>query len=71
LNEQVLEGTIVAPIYTIDGEKRRALALYKKYHGKLEETLNDVVYIKTIELAPVAAGTQANESTTRKLPLIY
>ena len=71
LNGQVLEGTVVAPIYTFDGQKRRNLALYKKYHGKLDETLADVVYIKTIELAPAAAATQANESTTRKLPLIY
>jgi len=72
LNDQTIEGTVVAPIYTNNGDKRRTLALYKKYHGKLDETLKDLVYITSIELAPpTAAVIEANEKKTKKLPLIY
>jgi hypothetical protein len=71
LNGQTIEGTVVAPIYTFDGNKRRALALYKKYKGKLDETLKDLVYIDSITLQASAVTTQLNEKKTTKLPLIY
>ena len=75
LNDQTIEGTVVAPIYTADSAsppKRRTLALYKKYHGKLDETLKDITYITAIELTPpTPAILEANEKKTRRLPLIY
>ncbi|MCL2640437.1 MAG: hypothetical protein FWD53_06305, partial [Phycisphaerales bacterium] len=72
LNDQTLEGTVVAPIYTLNNDKRHTLALYKKYHGKLDETLNDITYITSIELTPPTATIiEANEKKTKKLPLIY
>ena len=68
-NGQKVQGGVVGPIYMIDSAgKKHALALYKKYKGKLDETLKDVAYIKTIELkGPGNAG----ETRTGKLPLIY
>ena len=69
VNGQKIEGGVVAPIYMLDAAgKKHALALYKKYKGKLDETLKDVAYIKTIELK--GAG-NAGETRTGKLPLIY
>ena len=70
LNDQTIEGPVLAPIYTVDGQKTRTLALYKKYKGKLDETLKDLVYIKTITLTPAdPAATPPPQS--KKLPLIY
>ena len=51
-----------------DAGKKHALALYKKYKGKLDETLKDVAYIKTMELKGPG---NAEEKQTGKLPLIY
>ena len=69
VNGQKVEGGVVAPIYMLDAAgKKHALALYKKYKGKLDETLKDVAYIKSIELK--GAG-NAGETRTGKLPLIY
>ena len=69
-NEQVVEGTTVAPIYVFDGDKNHSLALYKKYKGKLDETLKDLVYIKSISLRETGDAVRANEGKTTKLPLI-
>ena len=72
LNGQVAEGAVVAPIYLLSGDKRLSLALYKKYKGKLDQTLKDLVYIRTIELEPPQPGdvnTDAPKATT-KLPLL-
>jgi hypothetical protein len=69
VNGQKVQGGVVGPIYMTDtAAKKHALALYKKYKGKLDETLKDVAYIKTIELK--GAG-NAGETRTGKLPLIY
>ena len=69
VNGQTVEGGVVAPIYAVDDAgKKHALALYKKYKGKLDETLKDVAYIKTMELK--GSGI-AEEKRTGKLPLIY
>ena len=70
VNGQVIAGGVVAPVYLFDGTKDRTLALYKKYKGTLDETLNDLVYIKSITFnapAPTAAGTAGK---TTKLPLL-
>ncbi len=69
VNDQKIEGPVVAPIYVNDGEKIHAYALYKKYKGKLDETLKDVIYIKSIALRDDAAKVEAKKFTT-KLPLI-
>jgi len=69
LNDQTMEGTIVAPIYFVDGAKSRTLALYKHYKGNLDETLKDLVYISAITLSPPAPTAPA-EQTTTKLPLL-
>jgi hypothetical protein len=70
LNDQVIEGTIVAAVYCADTDKSRTLALYKSYKGNLDETLKDLVYITSVTLEPgaTAAGTQPKRST--KLPLL-
>jgi hypothetical protein len=69
INGQTVEGGVVGPIYVLDtAEKKHALALYKKYKGKLDETLKDVAYIKSMELK--GAGI-TEEKRTGKLPLIY
>jgi hypothetical protein len=70
LNGQVIEGGAVAPIYFADGLKARQFALYKKYKGKLDETLKDLVYIKTIVLQESPAAARANDGKTAHLPLI-
>ncbi len=71
VNGQTLEGTVVAPINVFDGQTEHHLALYKKYKGKLDETLQDVVYVKSISLhPPTAEMAAANEAKTTKLPLI-
>jgi hypothetical protein len=69
LNGQVMEGTVVAPIYFADGAKSRTLALYKHYQGKLDETLKDVVYITAISLNSPSPTMPATPATT-KLPLL-
>lgn len=71
VNGQTVAGGVVAPIYIVENGtgKRRALALYKKYKGKLDETLKDVAYIRTVELKGGGVGTEAGRE--RKLPLIY
>jgi hypothetical protein len=69
-NDQSIEGPVVAPIYTHDGKKRRTLALYKKYKGKLDETLTDLTYIQSITLTP-QDPTTAPTPNSKKLPLIY
>lgn len=69
LNDKSIEGGVVAPIYIDDGRKPRALALYKKYKGQLDQSLADVAYIKTIELQPGSAAA-VGSGKTRKLPLI-
>jgi hypothetical protein len=68
LNDQVMEGTVVAPIYFQDGAKSRTLALYKHYKGKLDETLKDVVYIKSITLSPPEVAAESGQTT--HLPLL-
>lgn len=71
INGQVVEGGVVAPIYFLDGTKTRTLALYKKYKGKLDETLKDLVYIRAVSLEPPGSEmTAANEKKTTKLPLL-
>jgi hypothetical protein len=71
LNDQVIEGTIVAPIYAEDGGKERTLALYKTYKGNLDETLKDLVYIKTVTLdGPATQGAATRGPTTTKLPML-
>lgn len=70
LNDQVIEGAVVAPIYLYDGTKERTLALYKKYKGKLDETLKDLVYVKSIALHETGDIVRENEGKTTKLPLI-
>ncbi|HUO11003.1 MAG TPA: hypothetical protein VM008_22070 [Phycisphaerae bacterium] len=71
VNGQKVEGGVVAPIYVLeDGTgRKRALALYKKYKGKLDETLKDVAYIKTMELK--GDGAKGEGLGSGKLPLIY
>jgi hypothetical protein len=68
LNDQVMEGTVVAPIYFVDGAKSRTLALYKHYKGNLDETLKDLVYITSITLTPPAPT--ADNGQTTHLPLL-
>lgn len=70
LNDQQIEGTVVAPIYCFDGAKVHHLALYKKYQGQLDETLKDIVYIKTITLRESETVSAVNERKTTKLPLL-
>lgn len=70
LNEQIIEGTVVAPIFCFDGNQRHALALYKKYHGPLDETLENVVYIKSITLHKPDPTRAAHQKKTTKLPLL-
>ena len=70
LNDQLVEGAVVAPIHVFDGQKNHSLALYKKYKGKLDETLNDLVYIKAVSLRETGDVTRANDGKTTKLPLI-
>ena len=69
LNDQQIEGTVVAPIYVNDGKKIHNYALYKKYKGKLDETLADLIYIKNITLHG-DAQIVADKKLTTKLPLI-
>jgi len=70
LNGQVITGPVVAPVYVYDGNKTRTLALYKKYKGKLDETLENVVFIESIKLSTPEVVTTAAEKRTRKLPLL-
>ena len=70
VNGQQITGTVVAPIYVFDGDKIHSYALYKKYKGKLDETMADVVYIKRIVLSGDAATIAADKKLTTKLPLI-
>ena len=70
VNNQVIEGAVVAPIYFADGLKSRRFALYKKYKGPLDQTLKDLVYIKTIVLQDPPAATRTSDSKTTRLPLI-
>lgn len=66
-NGQSLEGTVLGLIYLDDAAKTRTLTLYKEYRGTLDETLKDLVYIKSIQLDPAPAST---EKKTTKLPLL-
>lgn len=68
-NDQTIEGGVVAPIYLLAKDKPYSLALYKKYKGKLDETLKDLVYIRSVEFTSPAEA--AASKTTRTLPLIY
>ena len=71
LNDQTIEGSLVAPVYVSDGKVTKTLALYKKYKGKLDETLKDLVYIQALVLDPPAADAIArNDKLTTKLPLL-
>lgn len=71
VNGQQIEGTVVAPIYFVDGAKARTLALYKMYKGKLDETLKDLVYITAITFDPPASNASASQpAPTTKLPLL-
>jgi hypothetical protein len=67
-NDQVIEGTVVGLIYIAGTDKTRTLTLYKQYKGNLDDTLKDLVYIKTIELDP--APPAAEQKTTTHLPLL-
>ena len=66
-NDQVVEGTVVAPIYFADGAKSRTLALYKKYKGETGESLKDLVYVTSVVLDPIPASRTVE---SRKLPLL-
>lgn len=70
LNGQSMEGTVVAPIYFMDGSKTRTLALYKHYKGNLDETLKDLVYIAVIELGGASGLSSPADHATTKLPLL-
>ena len=70
LNEQVIDGTIDAEVDSFDGDKLRRLALYKKYKGKLDETLADLVYIRTVTLRESDVVNAINDKKTTKLPLL-
>lgn len=71
VNGQQIEGTVVAPIYFVDGAKARTLALYKMYKGKLDETLKDLVYITAITFDPPANNASTTRpATTTKLPML-
>ena len=70
LNDQIIEGPVVAPVFCFDGNKTHNLALYKKYKGKLDETLADVAYIQSLTLRASDAVTTANAKKTTKLPLL-
>ena len=70
LNDQVIEGTIVAPVYQSDGVKSRTLALYKHYKGNLDDTLKDLVYITSIQLDSTPANIATNDQRTTRLPLL-
>jgi hypothetical protein len=63
-NDQVIEGTIVAPIYVEDTGKERTLALYKNYKGNLDETIKDLVYITSVTLDGPATQTAATQPQT-------
>jgi hypothetical protein len=72
VNGQTVEGGVVAPVYVVEENgKRHSLALYKKYKGKLDETMGDVAYIKSIELKAEEAGRNGRVAASGKLPLIY
>jgi hypothetical protein len=73
LNHQTLEGPIVAEIDALTSKNKNNLALYKKYKGKLDETLKDLTYIKSIQLNPPNPNTPTPTPTptSKKLPLIY
>jgi hypothetical protein len=68
-NGQVIEGTVVGLVYVANASKTRTLTLYKQYKGNLDDTLKDLVYIKTITLDPAPAGA-AEEKKTTHLPLL-
>jgi len=68
-NDQTITGGVVSPVYVFDGKKVFNLALYKKFKGNLDQTLDDVVYIKSITFTGDAASGRAAPRTT-KLPLI-
>ncbi len=68
-NGQVIEGTVVGLVYVADASKTRTLTLYKQYKGNLDDTLKDLVYIKSITLEPAAAGAPEEKKTTH-LPLL-
>ncbi len=70
VNEQVVEGTIVAAVYIADAGKTRTLALYKSYKGNLDETLKDLVYITAITLEAAATGPGTQPARTTKLPIL-
>ncbi len=70
LNDQVIEGSVVAPIYFADPDppqKTRTFALYKKYKGALDQKLEDLLYVKSIALEPPTTPPAARSS---KLPLL-
>jgi hypothetical protein len=71
VNGQKIEGTVTAPIYILDdvGTKPHAYALYKKFKGKMNQTMDDVIYIKSIHLAG-NGSVAVNRNLTTKLPLI-
>ena len=70
LNNQEIEGTIVAAVYFADASKSRTLALYKAYKGNLDETLKDLVYITSITLEPATGDSATQPKRTTKLPLL-
>ncbi len=70
VNDQVIEGGVVAPVYLYDGTKNRTFALYKKYKGALDETLNDLIYIKSVTFSAPASSPSETAGKTTKLPLL-
>jgi len=69
VNDQVVEGTVVAPMYVYDGVKTHPYALYKKFKGTLGQSMDDVIYIKSVSLRGNPVVDQEKNYTTR-LPLI-
>jgi hypothetical protein len=70
LNDQVIEGALVAAVHFADARRSRTLALYKAYKGNLDETLKDLVYITSITLEAGVPAADTQPKRTAKLPLL-
>ena len=72
-NGQIVEGPVVAPLFITDAQRVRAFILFKKHKGELSQTLKDLVYIRSLTLAPPNVSSPATEMEARgtlHLPLI-
>jgi hypothetical protein len=70
VNDQVITGGVVAPIFIDAGPKVISVALYKKKQGTFDQTMKDVLYVKSITFDEAAKPTEMAANGTRVLPLL-